>query len=162
LCQNWPGAGFGQVQPAHWFGPKDVSALPPVDLIGLVGFLVACYAAGTPVADSHHRGPWRARSLAPSPFVAAIPQAMLGLEQAASAVLGPVDRACSYYFAWPGLGRQTEIVRGAGHAVGSALEYFGYPPPISRQRPRTSASEDGWATIDSQICGSRPGTPAAT
>ena len=131
VCQDWVGSGSGPVQPTHWFGPADVMALGPADLTGMVAFLFACYGAGTPALDNYHRGPGSARSLAPSPFVAALPQAMLGREGAALAVLGHVDRAWNYSFVWPGLGRQTEVFRGslarlgAGHPVGSALEYLG-------------------------------------
>jgi hypothetical protein len=45
-------------------------------------------------------------------------------------VVGHVDLAWCYSFAWPGLGGQTEAYRGAlarlgaGHTVGSALEYL--------------------------------------
>lgn len=128
VCQDWPGPGHGPVAPQHWFGASDV---PDSDLTGLVAFLFACFGAGTPEFDDFDRSSDSPRRLAPRPFVAALPQALLGRDGGALAVVGHIDRAWGYSFVWPGVGGQTEVYRstlaelGAGRPVGSALEYVG-------------------------------------
>ncbi len=129
LCQDWPGPGHGPVLPAHCFGADDVARLGPADLGGMVALVLACFGAGTPRHDSYQREGADRTLVAPDAFVAALPQALLGREGGASAVVGQVDRAWSYSFLWPGVGRQTEVYRGVlarlctGHPVGFALEY---------------------------------------
>jgi hypothetical protein len=131
LCQDWPGLGHGPVQPAQCFGADDVAQLGAADLGGMIPLLLACFGAGTPRHDSYQREGANRTVIAPDSFVAALPQALLGREGGASAVVGQVDRAWSYSFLWPGAGRQTEAYRGAlarlcaGHTVGFALEYVG-------------------------------------
>ena len=128
ICQDWPGPGHGPVQPGHLFRAADVAALPDADLTGMVALLFACFGAGTPAVDGFPAGPEPSRPLAPVPFVAALPQALLGRPGGALAVIGHVDRAWSYSFRWPGVGRQTEVFRstlarlGAGQRVGHAFE----------------------------------------
>jgi hypothetical protein len=128
VCQDWPGPGHGPVAPQHWFGASDV---PDRDLTGLVAFLFACFGAGTPQYDDFDRSAEGPRRLAPRPFVAALPQALLGRAGGALAVVGHIDRAWGYSFVWPGVGGQTEVYRstlaelGAGRPIGSALEYVG-------------------------------------
>lgn len=131
LCQDWPGAGKGPVRPEHLFGASDVRAAQGLDLTGMVAVLFACFGAGTPVQDDFGRARGERRTLAPAPFVAALPQALLGREGGALAVLGHVDRAWGCSFLWPGAGSQTEVFRSSlarlaeGDPVGSALEYMG-------------------------------------
>ena len=131
LCQDWPGPGHGPVRPEHLFAARDVRATEDLDLTGLVAVVFACFGAGTPLLDDFGRGRGERKPLAPAPFVAALPQAMLGREAGALAVLGHVDRAWGCSFLWPGAGPQTEVFRSTlarlaeGHPVGSAVEYMG-------------------------------------
>ena len=128
VCQDWPGPGRGRISQEHWFEARDV---PRGELTGLVAFLFACFGAGTPEYDDFDRTTDHPRALAPDPFVAALPQALLGREGGALAVVGHVDRAWGYSFVWPGAGAQTEVYRstlaglGSGLPVGSAMEYVG-------------------------------------
>ena len=128
VCQNWPGPGRARISPEHWFGADD---LPDADLTGMIAVLFACFGAGTPRFDEFNRNHEGRKPLAPDPFVAALPQALLGREGGALAVVGHVDRALGYSFVWPGAGAQTEVYRstlaelGAGQPIGSALEYVG-------------------------------------
>jgi hypothetical protein len=131
VCQDWPGPGRGGVGAEHWFGGRDILGRADTDLTGMIAFLFACFGAGTPSHDDFDRTSDRPRAIAPEPFVAALPQALLGREGGALAVVGHVDRAWGYSFVWPGAGRQSEVYRstladlGAGQPVGSALEYVG-------------------------------------
>jgi hypothetical protein len=126
VCQDWPGPGRGRIRKAHWFDARDV---PGGDLTGMVAFLFACFGAGTPAHDEFARFADGRRILAPAPFVAALPKALLGREGGALAVVAHVDRALGYSFVWPGAGRQIEVYRstlaelGSGQPIGSALEY---------------------------------------
>lgn len=128
VCQDWPGPGRGRIGREHWFDARD---LPAGDLTGMIAVIFACFGAGTPRHDDFDFRTNPPRVLAPAPFVAALPKAMLGREGGALAVVGHVDRAWEYSFRWPGAGRQTEVYRstlaelGAGQPVGSALEYVG-------------------------------------
>jgi hypothetical protein len=125
VCQDWPGPAHGRITKAHWFDARDV---PGGDLTGMIAFLFACFGAGTPDQDEFSRLTDR-RILAPAPFVAALPKALLGRDGGALAVVGHVDRALGYSFVWPGAGRQIEVYRstlaalGSGQPIGSALEY---------------------------------------
>jgi hypothetical protein len=129
LCQDWPGPGHGPVLPAYCFGADEVTQLEAADLGGMIALVLACFGAGTPQYDSYQRPGAERTAIAPAAFLAALPQALLGREGGASAVVGQVDRAWSYSFLWPGVGRQTEVYRGAvarlcaGHTVGFAMEY---------------------------------------
>jgi hypothetical protein len=127
VCQDWPGPGHA-VTTEHAFGAGDV--LPAGDATGLVAFLFACFGAGTPRWDDFVplRGAER-QELAQAPFVSALPKELLGRAGgAALAVVGHVERAWSYSFAWDGDRAYTavfeDVVRRLidGHPVGSALE----------------------------------------
>jgi V8-like Glu-specific endopeptidase len=101
-------------------------------LDGTVAVHFACFGAGTPALDDfpHLDGLGVARVLAPRPFVARLPQALL--RQGALAFVGHVERAwsCSFH-GGEGIGRQLQAFRSAmlslltGRRVGWAFEYFG-------------------------------------
>jgi hypothetical protein len=130
LCQDWPGPGSGPVTAGQYFAGSDLAARPDIDLTGMVAVCFACFGAGTPRYDDFGRRGSRRVELAAAPFVAALPRALLGRENGALAVVGHVDRAWSYSFAWPGAGAQTEVFRsllsriGAGDPLGAAMGYL--------------------------------------
>jgi hypothetical protein len=131
LCQDWPG-------PSAWRAaiPQDfylaADDLPDASgPAGTVAFLFACYGAGTPRDDDFLQRAGAAAQIAPEAFVAGLPRRMLGHPSgAALAVIGHVERAMSYSFAWPRAGRQLDVFRSAvstllaGGRVGTAMEYF--------------------------------------
>ena len=130
LCQDWPGPGSGAVSPSWYFSGQDVDA--DADLTGMIAFHFACYSAGTPEWDDYaHRDSREPHRIAPAAFLAALPKRLLtNPGGAALAVIGHVDRAWGYSFAWPSVGRQTAVFESClrrlvdGHPVASALEYF--------------------------------------
>lgn len=127
-CQRVPGA-------SNHFQAGDLS--DSTRLRGLIAFLFACYGAGTPVEDNFAfvtrdgavASQPRPQRLAPKPFIARLPQALL--KQGALAVVGHVDRGWTLSFAWTVSGAQTcEAVRSLedslkqllkGHRLGHAL-----------------------------------------
>jgi hypothetical protein len=158
VCQDWPGPGRGKISPGHWFGADD---LPNADLTGMIAVLFACFGAGTPRFDEFDRNPDARKPLAPDPFVAALPQALLGREGGALAVVGHVDRALGYSFVWPGAGTQTEVYRsalaelGAGQPIGSALEYVGdrYAELATDLKQAVDDAKEGWRVDDAMLAG---------
>jgi hypothetical protein len=130
LCQEWPGPEVpAPITEAHYVCGADVP--DDADLLGLVSFHFACFGAGTPELDDFAEGVDGRTRLAPRPFIAALPTRLLSHERGgALAVIGHVERAWGYSFAWPGAGAQTEVFTSffvqlfAGHPVGSAFEYF--------------------------------------
>ncbi|HEX2362580.1 MAG TPA: hypothetical protein VHI11_10945 [Jiangellaceae bacterium] len=158
VCQDWPGPGHGLIAPEHWFGPQDV---PDADLTGMIAVLFACFGAGTPRYDDFDRSPGQRTALAPDPFVAALPQALLGRDGGALAVVGHVDRALGYSFVWPGAGRQTEVYRSTlaelreGAPIGSALEYVGdrYAELATDLKQAVDDATEGWRADDAMLAG---------
>ena len=158
VCQDWPGPGRGRIAPQHWFAAAD---LPESDLTGMIGFLFACFGAGTPRFDDFDRNPDERKPVAPDPFVAALPQVMLGSDGGALAIVGHVDRALGYSFVWPGAGQQTEVYRstlaelGAGQPIGSALEYVGdrYAEIATDLKQAVDDAREGWRTDDAMLAG---------
>lgn len=130
LCQDWPGPGRGAVGPDQYLAGADLDGCGSVDLTGMLALCFACFGAGTPRFDGFARPGAGTVELAASPFVAGLPRTMLGRENGALAVVGHVDRAWSYSFAWPGAGAQTEAFRsvlarvGTGAPVGAAMRYL--------------------------------------
>ena len=158
VCQDWPGPRRGKIGPGDWFAAPDI---PDADLTGMIAFLFACFGAGTPRFDEFDRGPDDRRALAPHPFVGALPQALLGREAGALAVVGHVDRALGYSFVWPGAGRQTEVYRstlaelGAGQPIGSALEYIGdrYAELATDLNQAVTDANEGWRADEEMLAG---------
>ena len=128
VCQEWrPGAGGGA---SPYFTAADVA--DDVCPGGLIAFAFACFSAGTPQGNNFfHRAGREAERVADRPFVASLPQRLLGHPRGgALAVVGHVDRAWTFSFDWPLAGPQQEVFAStlkrllAGHPVGSAMEYF--------------------------------------
>jgi len=128
LGQDW--AGFGQVTPAHYLTAAEVE--DGANVSGVVAFLFACYGAGTPATDNflteRGRGPV---SIAPAPFVAALPQRLLSHPNGgALAVMGHVERAWGYSIRPSGPTAQIGPFRDflnrvmAGEPVGHATKNF--------------------------------------
>lgn len=135
VCQEWPGPNEPRFEEGWCFSGEDVD--PSVDLTGLIAFHFACYGAGSPQWDDYVRKPGAVgieaarREIAPAPFLAALPNRLLvNPAGGALAAVGHIDRAWSYSFAWPDVGRQTAVYEStlrrllSGHPLGSALEYF--------------------------------------
>jgi hypothetical protein len=129
LCQDWPGPvqWLGEIPEDFYFSGDDL--MEGTDLRGMVAMLFACYGAGTPKTDNFARQALQsAASIAPHSFVGRLPQQML--LRGALAVVGHVDRAWSFSFAWPRVGEQidvfdsslSEVMRGA--PIGYAIEFF--------------------------------------
>jgi hypothetical protein len=129
LCQDWPGPKQwrGSVPPDLYFSGDDVNG--DARLHGLVTFHFACHGVGTPATDefaiSNGTSP---RTLAPSPFVARLPQRLLA--SGALAVIGHVERTWAYSFLGKLSLSQLDAFEWAlrmmmdGCPVGYAMEWF--------------------------------------
>jgi hypothetical protein len=103
LCQDWPGLGTAP-RSEHCVSAADIG--DDARLHGLVGFLFACYGAGTPANDQFVADPTKGLvPIAEQPFVAALPQRLLSHPDGpALAVFGHVERAWGYSIRPRGLG----------------------------------------------------------
>ncbi len=128
LCQDWP--GIGQIGAKHFFAASDLPKNARVH--GLITFHFACFSAGTPAADqyTHQRGQLPP-ALAPEPFVAALPKALLSHPAGgALACIGHVERAWGYSIARPAEGTQLQMFQYSlgrilcGQPVGYAVKDF--------------------------------------
>jgi hypothetical protein len=135
LCSDWPGhstATRGRpVPPECYFAADDVTA--STDVRGLLGFVMACYGAGSPgPSDRYHRNLAASGSgVSDKPFLAALPQRLLGHPRGgALAVIGHIERAWSYSYAWPGTGAGTTAFESTlrrlldGYPAGAAVDYL--------------------------------------
>ena len=132
LCQDWPGPlqHRGPISPEFYFSADDLT--DDAGLNGMIAFFFACFGAGTPLLDDFsHQSLTHPQPIAPSPFVARLPQRMLGLPKGgALAVIGHVERAWGYSFSWPGVGAHRQVFSASlqrildGMPVGHALEFF--------------------------------------
>ena len=131
LCQDWPGpaAWSASIPPDFYFAADDVSA--DARLSGLIAFFFACYGAGTPRMDDFTtQSLGTPAAIAPHAFVSRLPQRLLAHPSGALAVIGHVERAWTYSFAWPGIGQQVDaydstvklLLKGA--PIGFAVEYL--------------------------------------
>lgn len=130
LCQDFPGMGFGPVQPEHYFAAADLPADARVK--GLVCFHFACYGIGTPRDDrfTHTEGV-APQQIAPDPFFSALPQALLSHPNgSALGVIGHVERAWPNSITTTGAGAQLLPFINAlsyiliGNPLGYALKDF--------------------------------------
>ncbi len=110
VCQDW--SRQEPSTPAQYLHAGDIG--PTVRLPGLMAFLTACHGVGTPVLDNFpddaDKGERKPRAIAPRPFLARLPQALLS--HGALAVMGHVDRGWTLSYSWPlGDGHYQEAVR---------------------------------------------------
>jgi hypothetical protein len=132
LCQDWPGpqAWKRAVPSSLYFSSDDIGS--NADLHGLLAFHFACHGVGTPaVEDFAFRNGSEPRTLAPTSFVARLPQRLLAHPKGgALAVIGHVERAWAYSFMAKGDLAQYEAFEAAldllmkGYPVGFVMEYF--------------------------------------
>jgi hypothetical protein len=128
LCQDWPGPNGSGLERRHYFAAEDLS--PTADLRGLVAFCFACFGAGTPAEDDFQEaGSGGRRPLAPRPFVSRLAQRLLAHPRGgALALVGHVERAWTFSFAWTERGQQIAAFESclrrllAGQPVGWAME----------------------------------------
>lgn len=130
VCQDWPGPAAGGIERGHYFAADDVGDDARVS--GLIAFCFACFGAGTPrwdELDAERRA--GCRELAPAAFLGRLPERLLGHpEGGALAVVGHVDRAWGFSFAWTGAGPQIGAFESAmkrllaGQTVGWAMDPF--------------------------------------
>ncbi len=139
LCSDWPGQGTPLAQ--HLLCADDIGA--DAQLMGLIAFLFACYGAGTPHFDDFAvqtqkqagqqaagLGQLERAEIAPVPFVAQLPQRLLGHPRGgALAVVGHVDRAWGSSFLWEGAQQvatfESALTRlFAGDRLGFVMEDF--------------------------------------
>lgn len=97
LASDWAGPGH-PAERHHYLAAEDL-AVEGRPLEGSVTFHVACHSGGTPEWDSFAETMGSARRIAERPFVAALPQRLLG-EAGALATIAHVDRAWTTSFEW--------------------------------------------------------------
>ena len=130
LLGDWGGPGSGPIKRDWYFAADDLDET--TSLLGLIAFFFACYGGGTPQYDEFARQAFKERAeIAPRNFLAQLPSKMMSRPRGgALAVVGHVERAWGFSFAWPGAGAQTEVFEStiesllSGKPIGLAMEYF--------------------------------------
>jgi len=131
LCSDWPGPGH-QLTRESYLAAEDLR-IEGHPLQGAVTFHLACHSGGTPMWDSFHQpGARLQQRLTRKPFVAALPQRLLG-EAGALAVIAHADRAWTTSFDWtpsdeepnPRIFQETIVPLLDGCRVGDATESLG-------------------------------------
>lgn len=132
LCQDWPG-------PLLWTKPlPDDFYVAGADIPDDAGrsprvvFAFACFGAGTPHIDDFASAiGGQPAQLAAAPFVARLPQRLLGRPHGGTlAFVGHVERAWACSFVSPSVGAQREVFWSAlqsllgGWRLGHAMEFF--------------------------------------
>ncbi|HEX8743568.1 MAG TPA: hypothetical protein VF712_10570 [Thermoleophilaceae bacterium] len=115
VCQEWGGPGSPLDYATHCFSAADVPA--DAQLLGRVFFHFACFSIGTPQYDEF-APPGPPVAVAPRPFVARMPQALLSHPQGgALAAVGHIDRAWGSSIGSPAAGRQVQPFTNAARAI---------------------------------------------
>lgn len=133
LCADWPGPRAWQsraIPPQFYLSADDIAG--STSLHGAFIFQFACFGAGCPREDDFPHLSGSRAAIAERPFVAALPQRVLGLPRGgALAYIGHVERAWTFSFSDVRGGRQIETFSStlrrllfAGTPVGYALEFF--------------------------------------
>jgi peptidase C25-like protein len=129
LCQGWPGPKhwLEPLSRDHYFAGEDLD--PAARLDGLITFHFACYSGGAPEFDDFSAPSVREQvRVAPHPFVARLPQRLLGA--GALAVIGHVEHTWESSVELPGVGRRIDVFQDtiesllSGAPVGAAMECF--------------------------------------
>lgn len=125
VCADW--SGEGAIGTNHILAGADLP--DDADVAGMIHFFFACYGAGCPETDNFSRHLAQPLAIAPKPFMAALPQALLAHPRgSALAVIGHIERAWSYSFlneyGMPQLNlfRDVLVSLMAGKRVGNAMD----------------------------------------
>jgi hypothetical protein len=126
VCQDWkgdPNPPLADTYYAAWDLPKNAK------VHGMVHFLFDCYGVGWPKNDTYNSQ--KKVEISPSPMMARLPQAILGRENGALAVLGHIDRCWSYSYEVSGQPMDqsfrdvlTKLMN--GYRFGSATDQFNF------------------------------------
>ncbi|MEL6342185.1 MAG: hypothetical protein AAFV53_03570 [Myxococcota bacterium] len=129
VCQGWKASTA--VKQEHLFTGADVP--DDADIAGMLGFTFACFSSGTPKMDdfAQYVQGQPSPQIAPRPFIAALPQALLGHPNGgAAAIVGHVERAWASSFIWNG-NVSTTVFEVLAHqltqgiSIGHAMDSFG-------------------------------------
>jgi Peptidase family C25 len=125
VCQDWkgdPNPPLDDSYYAAWDLPKNAK------VHGMVHFLFDCYGLGWPKNDTYSS---QRKEISPTPMMARLPQALLGRENGALAILGHIDRAWSYSYEAGGQPQDqsfrdvlTKLMN--GYRFGSATDQFNF------------------------------------
>jgi hypothetical protein len=165
ICQEWSPLHQEPVAPAHYFSSADLR--PEASLAGSILFNFACFSAGTPAVDDLPVALGKAAvQLTTAPFVAHLPQRLLGLPGGGPlAVIGHIDRAYPWSFRWPKVedhrvpfeSALRELARGVpvGHAMREFPSRFSHllttldllkPGPAGGDSEESDRKVAGWWT----------------